>query len=239
MIHWIGSHPDVLGVKLLPFKLGVQPTMETRPNGKGTAPGETNAFSVRKNKYEKRVVKFFGPPPGNAVKQGKISGDASVMTITSKEVLRRIAKMCGLGVRFVVMLRDPVERAISLATMRCVACAVADGAQPHLSTCCCHPITTLSPPYYQHHFHFHCHGHDLGVIMDTIISPSVYMFLPCRYGRRGEKYAKKHPDLNKQIENELMQRRLKPYKWTGEFGADYVTNAEYGMQSTHKSTHSP
>ena len=83
--------------------------------------------------------------------------------------------------------------------------------------------------------HFHC----LGVIMDTILSPSAYVLLPCRCGRQGERYAAKHPDLNKQIENEIMQRHLKPYKWTGEFGADYVTNAEYGMQSPHKSTHSP
>ena len=116
MIHWISAHPDVLGVKLENFTLGVQPLTEINAKGRGKAPGETNAFTGRK--WQQRVHHWFGEPPGDAARQGKIAGDASVMTITSPEMLMRISKMCGQAVRFVVMLRDPVERAISLAAMR-------------------------------------------------------------------------------------------------------------------------
>lgn len=94
MIHWISAHPDVLGVKLDNFTLGVQPVTALNANGRGKAPGETNAFAGKK-KWQQRVHRWFGEAPGDAARQGKIAGDASVTTITSPEILMRISKMCG------------------------------------------------------------------------------------------------------------------------------------------------
>lgn len=100
MYSWIAAHPGVHGVRLC--------------NTTGCARGETNAFltgSGKKHKTNRFAV-------ASAKLAGKITGDASVTTLECGKAIKRIVAECGPEVRFVVLLRDPVSRARSLAFMR-------------------------------------------------------------------------------------------------------------------------
>ena len=97
MYTWIAQHPDVVGLQL---------------NGKPTD-GEINAF--RKNPTRAMLLKTYG----KAEKMGKITGESTVSYLEQVEhSIGRIKKLCGGGVRFILMLRDPIERARSLFLMR-------------------------------------------------------------------------------------------------------------------------
>ena len=115
MIPWLSVQRDVLGVNLLAVG-NYTATAERQARGSaghgragaaaagGSAagrrawhPGETNAFS--RHDYKSAVVEWFGKPPGDAERAGKITGDASVSTLASKDSLRRIKALCGDAVR--------------------------------------------------------------------------------------------------------------------------------------------
>ena len=62
-----------------------------------------------------QLVKAYG----KAERMGKITGESTVSYLEEVEhSIGRIKKLCGGGVRFILMLRDPIERARSLFQMR-------------------------------------------------------------------------------------------------------------------------
>jgi hypothetical protein len=104
--------------------------------GIGQAPGETFAFTGPDATHVKSKVKHYFSYDRNgtvdnarrlaavggdaAVAAGWISGDASVDTLSTirEQNLDNIKELCGVQVKYVVLLRDPIARAKSLAGMR-------------------------------------------------------------------------------------------------------------------------
>ena len=137
LIHWISTHRDVLGVNLenmtdalrdatvnTTATISLRHNTPASPSGRARwHPGETNAFAGRNYASTRKLVnEWFGTPPGNAVRAGKLAGDASVGTLTSKQQLEHIKRMCGTDVRFIVLLRCVWRRGCNLQQQSCCNC---------------------------------------------------------------------------------------------------------------------